>query len=756
MSWRSSAVRQPGPQSPGTDRSHRAGVDRALVVAGMFWAAVAPTIQCILVSANSHDLDQLPVVVLAFGVHACVWVLARLKRISPASLLLSWALIGVSTAAQATDGTVELLRAALNIGISISILAGLLLRIRAALWSSLVISLTIAASLGVSVAQLTSSTWSYLVLLPLNSVASACAAGVAVRELRSAAAEADLRTHARFTADRTLARKELEAVAGRRRARVLHDTVVNTLGAIATGLIVSEDAAVARRCTDDVRAVDEQRLNSGETASSIDDLAAAARTMGIELRMGDAGGLRLWLAELSAWQVRGVLSTLREAITNVAKHAQVTQARVEFCPRNRHIVVTDAGSGMTDVGPVQTAMTTRADDAGLHTTVSSAPGRGTVVTIKIPPPAPATGDSMLERASYRMAAGISAVMLAQFAAVILVTTTLRSGWSLTAVTPALALWLIVAATLVLLLWKSNGAAGLPIRVVSVTCLALAAGMVVYGLSRPGESACGVHPNLGWGGDAAAAICAVLVLLDGRVRAVAPALAIITVGSFVVLFQDAERCGGSTVALLIADALVVAAFVVLRRQVRKLSDAVTAQISDEMQGRRQQEQLAAETAIRSGGFDSLIDDARALLGRVSQQPPLIRDPDIRAEAALEESYLRALIGLPYESGEITEAFVEIIDAAKRARVRIEINLEGGVLDPVLARSVSTTVVGALAACAPGDAVTVGVFRSAGRGEMILVGPPHVIKAVGAAIATSTTDAGTDVRLAHSDGLVEIRW
>lgn len=733
-----SVITQPSPGdiSQNTAGSHRAGVDRALATAALFWAAVAPLMQFLLVGANSHGPARFTIVVLAFGVHATTCVLARLGRVPPAALLVTWALIGVSVAAQATDGATELLRAALNVGISVSILAGLLLGLRAALTSSLAMSVAIALALAAAVPELTSNVWSYLVLLPLNSVASACAAGLAVRELRSVAGVADQRAHARFTADRTLARKMAEAEAGRRRARLLHDTVVNTLGAIATGRIISDDNVIAQRCADDVRAVDELRTKRGATWSSIDDVYVHARTMGVTVDIDDIDGLRRLLADRPTWQLREVLSTIREAVTNIAKHAQVSAARIEFSPQRRRISVIDDGAGMSDVGPVQSSMAIRAEDAGVRTAIISTPGEGTTAAIELPAPQQISRSHVFERASLRMATSISTVMVAQFAAVIVVTTTFRTGWSVAAVVPALTVWLIVTGALAAMLRHAAPTVGLPPAAVLSGYLALAGGLVVFGLFRPAQSACGVHPNLGWTGDAAAAICAVLVLLDGRFRVVGPALAIIVVGSFVVLAEDAGRCGGSTVALLVADALVVAAFVILRRQVRTLSDAAATQIDDEMHRREQQERLAAEIAIRSAGFDRLMDDARGLLDSVAERPSSVHEPDVRASAALEESYLRALIGLPYESGEITEAFVRIVEAAKRARVRIEINLEEGALDTVAARWISTLAVSIIATCEPDEAVSLGIFRSAGRRELILVAPR--------------------VRLAHPDGLIEIRW
>ncbi|MCV7228604.1 hypothetical protein [Mycolicibacterium komossense] len=732
------------------------GVDRALTNAALFWAAVAPSIQFLLVGANSHDLTRPLAAGVAFAIHAAVWALAALRRVSPPALLATWTLIGVAIAAHATGSTIEILRAALNVGISVSILAGLLLRLQAAVASSLAISLAIATSLYVAVDDLTPYAWSYLVLLPVNCLGTALAAGVAVRELRAVAAEADHRAHARLTADRTLARRQLEAEAGRRRARLLHDTIVNTLGAIATGRIVSADSVVARRCADDIRAVDESRANQHVASASVDDIFAHARAIGVDLTIGNVAGFRRCLADLPGWQRREILSTIRESVTNVAKHAQVAEAAIEYCSATRHVTVTDAGEGMSDIAPLQSAMAVRAEDAGTRTTVASTPGGGTATTIEIPIPRPTTRSDVFQRASFRMAAGIAAVMLTEFGVVMLVTTTLRTGWSVAAFAPPLTVWLIVAIALAVVLRYAGDAAGLPIGAVGGTYVALMGGMVIFGFSHPAQAGCGVHPNLGWGGDAAATICAVLVLLDGRARVVAPALAVIGLGSFIVLYHDAAHCGGSTVALLIADALVVAAFLVLRRQVSRLSDAVATQLDDELHGRAQQDRLLAEIAIRSGSFDSLIDEARALLLRVCTQPELVHDPEIRATAALEECYLRALIGLPYESGEITEAFVEIINAAKRARVSVEVNLEEGVLDAALAQSVSMAVVGIIAACAPDDRVCLGLFRSSGRGELILVAPPNAIAAGQSVIAASPMAGEADVRLTNSDGLVEIRW
>ena len=77
-----------------------------------------------------------------------------------------------------------------------------------------------------------------------------------------------------------------------------------------------------------------------------------------------------------------------EALTNVAKHAQATSARVTFSPRGESPALRDHGRRPRRRGPARGSgilgLRDRAEAAGGTLFVISPPGKGTVVTATLP------------------------------------------------------------------------------------------------------------------------------------------------------------------------------------------------------------------------------------------------------------------------------------------------------------------------------------------------------------------------------------
>lgn len=189
-------------------------------------------------------------------------------------------------------------------------------------------------------------------------------------------------------------------------ARDLHDTVIQRLFAL--GLTLQGMAA---------RLPDPAANQLGVAVSEIDRVIAQVRSTIYELGMGDESrGIRddisnlvRQLHEVVGFEValtftgpldasiddrvlEHVLATIREALTNIGKHAHATQAtvRMEVDGASCILTITDDGIGLTDApasaggGLGLPNLRRRAEKLHGTLSVDSPPGGGTVLTWKVP------------------------------------------------------------------------------------------------------------------------------------------------------------------------------------------------------------------------------------------------------------------------------------------------------------------------------------------------------------------------------------
>lgn len=184
-----------------------------------------------------------------------------------------------------------------------------------------------------------------------------------------------------------------------RTARSLHDTVLQTLEAIA--LRTAEDAVdparrlrevheAARSQADELRAsLHRRRLGQRAVRSfpvRIGDAVDHALRAGVETDVvADVG------VDLPAAAAEAAAGAVREALTNVAKHAGVRRASVRLHDRGTGVlvVVEDTGRGFDPAlvargFGISQSIVRRLADAGGRARVSSRPGRGTVVRLWVP------------------------------------------------------------------------------------------------------------------------------------------------------------------------------------------------------------------------------------------------------------------------------------------------------------------------------------------------------------------------------------
>jgi signal transduction histidine kinase len=218
----------------------------------------------------------------------------------------------------------------------------------------------------------------------------------------------------------------------RENGRLLHDTVLNTLTALARAS--SSDAAeVVGRCQHDVRLMEYVLSVRGDPAleagrayggmiAAIEATAVEMRARGLDVHVqaGDASPGQHSPGQHSPGQhspastaspvvpvpvAVAIVRAVREALANVISHAGTAEAWVDICPvapggdvavtGGIRVTVRDAGAGFDParVDParlgLRSSITERIADWGGLASIRSAPGEGTVVSLCWPGPVPA-------------------------------------------------------------------------------------------------------------------------------------------------------------------------------------------------------------------------------------------------------------------------------------------------------------------------------------------------------------------------------
>jgi signal transduction histidine kinase len=201
------------------------------------------------------------------------------------------------------------------------------------------------------------------------------------------------------------------SVERREHERLLHDTVLNTLTALARAG-GNDVTGVVNRCRQDVALIEEALGDPGEPASGAErpsgDLlrelravAADMRARGLEVHL-EAGGSGV--PAVPAGVAAAISNAAREALSNVAAHAGTREAWLRVrstapaqdadAPSRLDVFVRDHGSGfdLARVDParlgLRRSITERIADCGGQASVWSVPGQGTAVRLSWPASGP--------------------------------------------------------------------------------------------------------------------------------------------------------------------------------------------------------------------------------------------------------------------------------------------------------------------------------------------------------------------------------
>ena len=193
--------------------------------------------------------------------------------------------------------------------------------------------------------------------------------------------------------------RRLAALAERERiGRDLHDLLGHTLSLVAlkselAGKLVDRDAVAARREIDEVTRVAREALAQVRRAvTGIRAAGLAAELAAARLLLESGGvGFRYALAEIAlpAELETALALSVREAITNIQRHAQARQAEVAVAIEDGHVRlrIVDDGRGSAIVpGNGLKGMRERIEALGGSLRVESASGKGTRIEVRLPLP----------------------------------------------------------------------------------------------------------------------------------------------------------------------------------------------------------------------------------------------------------------------------------------------------------------------------------------------------------------------------------
>jgi len=222
------------------------------------------------------------------------------------------------------------------------------------------------------------------------------------RALSGRAAEADA---ALDEADRAASEQYVvlsRNIERREHERLLHDTVLNTLTALARA-DPGDTAGVVSRCRRDVALI-EAALNDADDADGVTgysrgDMVGRVRAVGAEMR---ARGLTVHVAvdaspgpaspapDIPVPVAAAIANAVREALSNVAAHAGTGEAWIEVsfpAPGRLQVTVRDRGAGFDPADVDRTrlglrrSIAERMADCGGQASIWSAPGQGTVACL---------------------------------------------------------------------------------------------------------------------------------------------------------------------------------------------------------------------------------------------------------------------------------------------------------------------------------------------------------------------------------------
>ena len=547
-------------------------------------------------------------------------------------------------------------------------------------------------------------------------------------------------------------------------ARVLHDTIINTLSLISRGLRPGIDvAAVCRRAAHDAAVVrrlaqDAAPPGAGEWSSAgdggrlLDEHGGLARLVATVVNEAalpvvyegpSEHDLERFESLLPVEASRAIVRAVFELITNAAKHSGAGSVllRLELGTAGVVITVSDDGVGFGgDPVPgrgLAESVFRRCAEANVSVSLDSGPGRGTTVTLTS-----AVGslqhDSSVPRGNGTEldARVIAAAGCWIWASIILAADLLLSVFRPpTVAATSIAVSLSLAALTMLAWYFSHRRRVVPLWMTALTVASVPVGYLVSFavIADAGEPLLFFPALVG-------TVPLVLLMMTYRSR-VPLIVALVSLGVAVVAaaVNFATETSSSFLIAIVAAAPQLGLFAgwgvfvpVLARAVGAYREQLWAAYEADVTAAAQNAlTIARERWIRVGTRTSV-----ALLEEIAVGAADPRDPDVQQRCADEERYLRQLLLIDADVLNLSPWLALALVKARSRSVPMEVR--GGTVDssdPVTARMAGEALLTVLDFCDVSDRVIVSLFTEADQPVCLILGPAGLAPVVEGMIAAN---------------------
>lgn len=528
----------------------------------------------------------------------------------------------------------------------------------------------------------TALTWSRSLFVVVWSTVLALFITWLITVLRRAAAASDESNRAKLEAYRE---QEYEAERTRQSGqlgRLLHDTLINTLGAIRDGVSPDLLTQLRDRCRSDLRTVEAVDVSGGDVdtagTESIGELVTQctelARVRGVEVSVNVVGRQ----VRVPAHVVRAARDICAEGLTNVGKHSGVRDATLSVtgAPDELRLVLTDFGVGFDAASAtgsgIDNSMRARADEAELDLVVESRQGVGTSITVtwRAQPTAVAVAAEAPDLIFPLRGGG---VLWLVWSLAVLQAIVQAPGQAGTDIVLYFAAAAGIGLAMVLALKQSRSEGGL--RVSAAIALTVAGAFGVWA-SASGQGLCSPNPQL-WVGTTTVliALCVLTVLSQSLWW-----LALVwSVGLAATTWVAIHGAGpGCSAAVTVVDGCQIiafglcAAFVLAAARTQRQVSRSQAELADAVKA-------AALDRARTGRINrrlsTAVQIAEPLLAQVVDDPTSAHNPTIRAAAGCHEVTLRSIAQLPDLPDDLDARLLELLVLTDRLAIPAKIWFTG---------------------------------------------------------------------------------
>lgn len=607
-------------------------------------------------------------------------------------------------------------------------------------------------------AEAATGTWWFVVLL---SVVTGATATVLVAVLRQgayrvdslAAAQADL---AERSQNQSAKIDEVSAL-----GRFLHNTVINTLQAVARGVDDRHQAELVQRCRQDIENLKDARTQS-EAVIRVRDIDLRSELTDIAL----IRGLQLvWTGnpdpDLNPAQREVVHQIATEALTNSAKHSGSPHVAVTITDTHDgyEIVIRDDGVGFNTGGAtlsgIRSSILELARSVDIQAVVSSREGSGTAVHIAVRVDRAAVAESLWPTGQTRWLVWVNTGIV-----VIQLIVTATRGVVNVPLTAAAVLAYCAGVGLILRVRE-------PRLKMALFCALLAAEVVVLLLSEVGYGVCS-ESALGWLGPSAAIpvlLIAALVIRSILLLVVTWVVTAVAVGVGAAMGILANDCGIPFVAYssthLLYTLFLVCVVVSLRRSASRAQRWVEAESAQ----RLEIAQKRARTDLYWRRLDISESICLPLLSEIVAEPQAAKSSMIRRRTHVAEQALRTIAEAPAMSAAQEEWLLGLVSAASQKGIELRVVVAADAVKAIEPARPQWEAVEAITTAAvdggtPDRQVQIRIHPTTAGIELVAVvtdsQPPTWPTDVGVAVTTSDADgqAVATALLASRNGITQL--